>query len=567
MTYRTEKPRTPLDDGDNGCRSSSSSSSSRRTGGRRGGVDLFPSPRFLFFFFFFVVVVVGMWQEPQRQQQQCRRRRQWGLLAVVDGFQPQPAAVRMTTTTTLAQLQLSPCGNGGVVADFPGFCSRSIGLGRRQRRPSRLEASTTASSSSSSSDLTTGGNSIVGNSGGPPARAEALTQAVAANATTTLLASDHGTNGAPNCALAVAAVAPPPPSADDDDDDDIQAHVTAADARRQQPSFPVVLWKFSRPHTLIGSALAIPALHLLAAPSLSLSAASCYCSPSRMLHSILYATVPSLLMNVYITGLNQITDVEIDKINKPYLPIAAGMLSPRRAIITVATCLLLSLSFVAPVDGVFGRWAAGLATPGLKFALWGSAVLGTLYSLPPFRLKRFPMLAAFCIVAVRGTVINASFFAHAKSAVFGGGGGGGGGVLQALLTDPKCILSSAFFCVFGIVIALMKDVPDVVGDETSNVRTFPVRLGQRQVFDGARRLLTGLFWAFGIGFAKGTVQAPTATVALCRGITALASAVAGWSVRKESKRVDPENSKQVYAFYMHLWKLFYLSYLVLPFAR
>ena len=30
---------------------------------------------------------------------------------------------------------------------------------------------------------------------------------------------------------------------------------------------------------------------------------------------------------------------------------------------------------------------------------------------------------------------------------------------------------------------------------------------------------------------------------------------------------DPENPKQVYQYYMHLWKLFYLSYLVLPFAR
>src|SRR5210317_194644 len=27
--------------------------------------------------------------------------------------------------------------------------------------------------------------------------------------------------------------------------------------------FPVVLWRFTRPHTIIGSALAIPALHVL----------------------------------------------------------------------------------------------------------------------------------------------------------------------------------------------------------------------------------------------------------------------------------------------------------------
>jgi len=263
-------------------------------------------------------------------------------------------------------------------------------------------------------------------------------------------------------------------------------------------------------------------------------------------------------MNLYITGLNQITDVEIDKINKPNLPIAAGILSKRTAIVTVLISLAASLGM--------GHYApAPYSTQGLLFALYGSAVLGTMYSLPPFRLKRFPLLAAFCIVAVRGTIINASFFAHAKAAVFGGPAG----VLNALLTDPKCALSSLFFCIFGVVIALMKDVPDVKGDLTSNVRTFSVRLGQRQVFNGARRLLTILFGAFGIGFARGCLlAAPTfPALAVCRGLTASAAMWAGWSIRRRSRGVDPENSQQVYGFYMYLWKLFYLSYFALPFAR
>ena len=39
---------------------------------------------------------------------------------------------------------------------------------------------------------------------------------------------------------------------------------------------------------------------------------------------LLQALVPALLMNVSIVGLNQLYDVEIDKINKPYLPLASG---------------------------------------------------------------------------------------------------------------------------------------------------------------------------------------------------------------------------------------------------
>ncbi len=82
-----------------------------------------------------------------------------------------------------------------------------------------------------------------------------------------------------------------------------------ADPKSGTPPFPIVLWRFTRPHTIIGSAIAIPSIFLLAAPT--------YQSffTIRSLASLIYAAVPALFMNLYITGLNQITDVEIDKIN------------------------------------------------------------------------------------------------------------------------------------------------------------------------------------------------------------------------------------------------------------
>merc|ERR1712161_85091 len=117
------------------------------------------------------------------------------------------------------------------------------------------------------------------------------------------------------------------------------------------------------------------------------------------------------------------TDVDIDKINKPDLPIAAGDLSIKDATITVIVSLLLSV--------VLGVAVPAFTTGGLNMALGLSAVLGTIYSLSPFRLKRFPLSAAFCIVSVRGAVINAGFFAHAKVAAFGGTNS----IVQYLLTD------------------------------------------------------------------------------------------------------------------------------------
>ena len=43
------------------------------------------------------------------------------------------------------------------------------------------------------------------------------------------------------------------------------------------------------------------------------------------------ALTSALLMNVCIVGLNQLYDVEIDKVNKPYLPLASGEMSMRQA--------------------------------------------------------------------------------------------------------------------------------------------------------------------------------------------------------------------------------------------
>lgn len=276
---------------------------------------------------------------------------------------------------------------------------------------------------------------------------------------------------------------------------------------------------------------------------------------------MVYAMVPALLMNLYITGLNQITDVDIDKINKPNLPIASGDLSVKDAKVTVVLSLVLSLLL-----GVAGSPA--FATEGLNMALGMSALLGTLYSLPPFRLKRFPLLAAFCIVSVRGAVINAGFFAHAKVAAYGAASGTSS-VLQCLWNDPRCSLSSLYFAVFGLVIALMKDVPDIKGDELSNIRTVSVRLGAKTVYRTMHRLLTGLFWASGLAFFRGAVVSNTATVAVKvgRAVVGVAALLAGASVQREAAPVDPENPKEVYNYYMHLWKLFYLSYFFLPLAR
>ncbi len=46
---------------------------------------------------------------------------------------------------------------------------------------------------------------------------------------------------------------------------------------------------------------------------------------------------------MFITGLNQLTDVEIDRINKPYLPLASGAYTLTTGYLIVGLCLVFAL--------------------------------------------------------------------------------------------------------------------------------------------------------------------------------------------------------------------------------
>ena len=118
--------------------------------------------------------------------------------------------------------------------------------------------------------------------------------------------------------------------------------------------------------------------------------------------SAITAATPALLANVYIVGLNQLSDIEIDRINKPQLPLASGRMSVGRGRQIVLLSLLGSILLTARASS----WP-------LAIAVGGSLVLGTAYSAEPMRLKRWPVAAALCIAGVRGFIINWGFSAHA----------------------------------------------------------------------------------------------------------------------------------------------------------
>ena len=158
----------------------------------------------------------------------------------------------------------------------------------------------------------------------------------------------------------------------------------------------------------------------------------------------------ALCANVFVTGLNQLADIEVDKLNKPHLPLASGAMTTAEARQIVAAAGTVAL-------------VASSLSPFLSMTCTSSMVLGALYSVGPVRLKRFPPLAALSIAVVRGVVVNVGFASHA---------------LQTLTIPVGPV---AFFSTLGLAIALLKDVPDYEGDQRTGTPSFAIRHGRAPV--------------------------------------------------------------------------------------
>ena len=286
------------------------------------------------------------------------------------------------------------------------------------------------------------------------------------------------------------------------------------------------LWKFSRPHTIIGTSLSVWGLYLITISLFSY-------------HSLLYplgSWIACLCGNVYIVGLNQLEDIEIDKINKPHFPLVSGELTPFIGKLIVA------------VTGISALLLAGIQGPFLLGMVGISLAIGTAYSLPPIRLKRFPFWAALCIFAVRGAIVNLGLFLHFSW------------VWQQNQSIPPAVwVLTLFIIVFTFAIAIFKDIPDLEGDRQYNITTFTIKFGQQAVFDLARWVITiSYVGMIGVAWLPGTnINSIFLVISHL-----LLLAIMWW----RSRNVNLEEKSAIASFYQFIWKLFFLEYLLFPLA-
>jgi homogentisate phytyltransferase/homogentisate geranylgeranyltransferase len=304
----------------------------------------------------------------------------------------------------------------------------------------------------------------------------------------------------------------------------------AANVVKQAP-WLYAFWKFSRPHTIIGTSLSVLGLYLIAiaTPTIGFSWGS--------LGLLLGAWTACLCGNVYIVGLNQIEDVAIDRINKPDLPIASGEFSRQQAVVIVAITGTLAL-LIAFVQGPFLLGMVGL-----------SLAIGTAYSLPPIRLKRHPFWASLCILSVRGAIVNLGLFLHFSQRLTG--------VVQPI--SPEVWTLALFVVVFSFAIAIFKDIPDLEGDRKYNITTFTIRLGTQAVFNLARWVLTACYLGM---ILAGALWLPEANP-LFLVMTHLVALGGMWFL---SLQVNLQDRAAIAHYYQFIWKLFFLEYLIFPAA-
>jgi homogentisate phytyltransferase / homogentisate geranylgeranyltransferase len=299
-------------------------------------------------------------------------------------------------------------------------------------------------------------------------------------------------------------------------------------------SFLSSLWQFSRPHTIIGTTLSVVALYLISIATNNIPTHSILSTTNLQL--ILAAWLACVCGNIYIVGLNQLYDIEIDRVNKPHLPLASGAFSLRQG------------QWIVGITGSLAVAIAVSCSPWLLATVVISIILGTAYSLPPIRLKRFSLMAAFCILAVRGFVVNIGLFTYFNQSL-----------TQVLSFPPIVWIITLFILVFTIAIAIFKDVPDMAGDQKFQIQTFSISWGKPAILNITR-------WVISIAYlgmiAAGIWLLPNVNTIFLVSFHSMLLGLLWW----RSRHVDLEDQKAIASFYQFIWQLFFLEYLLFPLA-
>lgn len=277
------------------------------------------------------------------------------------------------------------------------------------------------------------------------------------------------------------------------------------------------LWQFTRPHTIIGSAISVTALYLMSVRSWEFS------------ELFWYALSSALFCNIFITGYNQLVDIELDKLNKPELPLPSGKMSPVTALVIVFFSITASLALAA------------FASLKLLALIAVISLLGFVYSWKGIYLKKHHQTAALAIVVVRGVLVNLGFY--------------------TVFTDnynfpSELWVLTLFVVLFSAGIAWFKDIPDMKGDEREKIDSLALRKGAKKAFSAG-------FWLLGMAYVIAAFSPFFTKFEFAKGgVVSIGHALLGGIFVLLASRTDPLLKKEMKRFYLSFWGLFFLEYVL-----
>jgi geranylgeranylglycerol-phosphate geranylgeranyltransferase len=170
--------------------------------------------------------------------------------------------------------------------------------------------------------------------------------------------------------------------------------------------------------------------------------------------NILLACLSGGLITAAANTINDYYDIDIDKINKPYRPLAAGAIPPNRAKI---------YSYILFAMGIAGSIFIHKAA----FAI--AALTSVLLFLYSYHFKRTVLLGNVVVSFVSGLAF-----------IYGG---------LAVNNATITVIPAVFAFFYHLGREILKDIEDVLGDQSSNAKTFPIRYG----VNPSRWLITIIF--------------------------------------------------------------------------
>jgi 4-hydroxybenzoate polyprenyltransferase len=212
-------------------------------------------------------------------------------------------------------------------------------------------------------------------------------------------------------------------------------------------SRPALWLEFSRPFTLVAPALGFASGAVTAAGAAPREPWS-----ADLLLFPIVGLLMAAVLNAASNALNQIYDLEIDRVNKPRRPLPSGRLSLGDAwSFTIATyAVALGLAWLVAPDGRHECfWIVLVAT-----------LITILYSVPPFRTKRLGIWANVTIAIPRGLLLKVAGWSSVKT-IYG--------------VEPWFI--GAIFGLFLLGASTTKDFADMEGDAKGGCRTLPIIYG------------------------------------------------------------------------------------------